>query len=137
MMQTTSKALLMTAMLLFGSATVAAAGDFCFDSGLVLKGFQIPGNGTCVEFRGFYTGYATGWWLNGQACGSSDNHRITFFGTGIDFENTVVYTEAITLARATMAGTGRECIVTDSGTCGAPLLPIARIACSPDTIPVP
>jgi hypothetical protein len=73
-----SAALVATALL--GGASLATAGDFClgdnFTNTIVGKGFSLPSEGACKDFHGFLPGTDVS--LFGDACGSSDNTRITF-----------------------------------------------------------
>lgn len=128
----------LTLMLVLGAAAVASA-DFCLhepstDSVVVGKGFTLPAQGVCKDFRGFLQGTTEGWF--GQACGSSDGDRITFYLTVVNTQLDALFSSSISLDRGTLTGPGKLCFASSSGTgCGA--FNFARIACSPPKVPVP
>ena len=122
------------------SSVGAVAADFCTESGsggsvLVAKAFVLPGKGVCKQLRGFLQ--ENGHPVFGQACGSSDNHRIAFSLTFM--AGTAVGTFQFLLNRVTLTGSGELCdfdVFTGARSCDA-VPTIAKIPCSPPTVPVP
>ena len=130
--------LLASAATLLSSAAPAAA-DFCLEDNFsniaVGKGFLVPSKGVCREFHGFIQDTSTA--LFGQACGSSDNKRITFRLTLMGPFDVAGY--LFTLDRASLSGSGQLCqsdVVGSPGACST-ITDIAKIACSPSIVPVP
>jgi hypothetical protein len=136
-MLTMLRAALVTTALL-GSGALASGADFClvdsFNNMVVGKGFSLPSKGVCKEFRGFVQGSDVSFF--GQACGSSDNTRITFRLTTMGTNQIGGYLFA--LDRGSLSGSGQFCQaqVVGGGGC-AEMTSIARTACSPSTVPVP
>lgn len=135
-MLTMLRALVATALL--GGASLATAGDFClhdnFTNTFVGKSFSLPSKGACKDFHGFFQD-ATDIALFGEACGSSDNTRITFRLTIVGLNEIGAY--LFTLDREALSGSGQICTaaVTGSGACNQ-VTSIAKTACSPSTVPV-
>ena len=132
-------------LLCLGAGVIGVqAADFCIDvsngSGtpnvFALKGFTMPGKGTCKEARGFLQ--IGPFWTTGIACGSSDGVNVTFsltstYDTGIE---TITDTFKLLRASPSTNVSGKECCV--AGGCPACQdLVYAQVACSPATVPIP
>ena len=139
-MRTAVKVALVVAVLL-GNSVVASAADFCFESApLVLKNFSLPLKGTCKAYFGFYPEDGFGnpaFFVNGSACGSSDNNHITFTGTVVAADGASVQQELIVLNRATLSGTHHMCQLSAAAGGCISAGSIAKSPCSPAKPPVP
>ncbi len=130
-----------TVMLLLGTVAVATA-DFCIQFKgftLVGKGFSLPGKGACRDFRGFIEGTSPDtYWLNGQACGSSDGTAITFSLFANSPGSFALEGWAFSLDRGTPSGSGQRCFADvgqGAGDCES--ITVTRVTCSPSTVPIP
>ena len=130
---------------LFLGLVAAEALDSCFEVGsasntLVGKAFALPSKGACKAFYGFFktgdsTLFHTGDFIQGAACGSSNNEWINFQLSGQG------YAIHAKLRRSNfLEGSSQPCYYNFVGFgAGACLGPygFTKVVCSPSTAPVP